>query len=110
MDHDDALADVRPPVEDVDPTEEPDHWGFAPPVDTPLSQRPDPRIFPRSTAMRDARPRLHAAIAEGSFLAVQEANGRGASETEVAAVMAGYARAWAEIDAFLTARIDAGTL
>ena len=50
---------------------------------------------------RDLTPRLHAATAQGGFLAAQEARAAGASDAEVARVLKAYAYAWERLEAYL---------
>ncbi|NNU27430.1 hypothetical protein [Isoptericola sediminis] len=64
----------------------------------------EPALFTTEQAMRNVKPRVQAAVAQGSFLAVHEAQAAGASEEMKAAIPASYARAWSEIDAFLDQR------
>ncbi|MCA5891986.1 hypothetical protein LEP48_01300 [Isoptericola sp. NEAU-Y5] len=55
-------------------------------------------------ALRNARPRIQAALAEGSFLAVQEAQGSGATDAEAAEILAAYGAGWREMAEWLDAR------
>ncbi|MEG3615562.1 hypothetical protein [Isoptericola haloaureus] len=55
-------------------------------------------------ALRNARPRIQAAVAQGSFLACQEAQAAGASEHDVAAILKAYAWAWKDLEEWLDER------
>ncbi|MGF0116043.1 hypothetical protein [Krasilnikoviella flava] len=52
------------------------------------------------------QPRIQAAVAEGAFLAVQEAKGAGESDTMQAAILAAYARAWDNLRVVIERRVE----
>lgn len=52
------------------------------------------------------RPRLNAAVAESSFLAVHEAQAAGATDSERAAILKAYVGAWGVLEAVLDAPLQ----